>query len=497
MATAGVARRLAGCCAAVGPRRVRELPHTRANRAWLRRVLETNADAAPCRAPRWEEMRLNGMRWGVACALLALSSTMCAGQGTAKQRPLMRDFMGINGHTVLFKPDLYKQVCRVVRDYHPFDWDIGDDPAFATRFPFAKNMVNWEDVYGSWKKAGFTTDACVIFDNFDAKKWKDIPRDAFAYGYTFARFFGPSGTQKLVESIEIGNEPGLYDDATYRSIFEQMARGVRQGDPALKIATCAATPGKSTRYSKSLDCFKGLEASYDVINFHDYAMVEEWPTWRRSYPEDPKIKYLKEAQDVLDWRDKNAPGKPVWLTEFGWDASTKPAPATGDFSKWVGSTETEQARYLVRSFLVFAKMGLDRAYVFFFNDDDQPQLHGSSGLTRKFQPKPAFHAVAHQYRALGDYRFQRVVAEKPGELYLYEFRKGDDAKEGIWVAWSPTGSDRKADAALPAPPGPIARAERMPLKEGEAAKVEWSAAAAGGIRLSVEESPAYLWFREK
>jgi hypothetical protein len=28
-------------------------------------------------------------------------------------------------------------------------------------------MVNWETVYGSWVKEGFTVNPCVIFDNFD------------------------------------------------------------------------------------------------------------------------------------------------------------------------------------------------------------------------------------------------------------------------------------------------------------------------------------------
>ena len=30
-------------------------------------------------------------------------------------RPLMREFMGVNGHTVQFKPDLYAKVCGKVR----------------------------------------------------------------------------------------------------------------------------------------------------------------------------------------------------------------------------------------------------------------------------------------------------------------------------------------------------------------------------------------------
>jgi len=30
----------------------------------------------------------------------------------------------------------------------------------------------------------------------------------------------------------------------------------------------------------------------------------------------------------------------------------------------------------------------------FFNDKDEPQLHGASGITRNFKPKPSFHAIA-------------------------------------------------------------------------------------------------------
>ena len=40
------------------------------------------------------------------------------------------------------------------------------------------------------------------------------------------------------------------------------------------------------------------------------------------------------------------------MTEFGWDATTKPAPTTGTFSKWEGSTETQQAQWIVRAWLM-------------------------------------------------------------------------------------------------------------------------------------------------
>jgi serine/threonine-protein kinase ATR len=242
-------------------------------------------------------------------------------------------------------------------------------------------------------------------------------------------------------------------------------------------------------------CVQGLESLYDIVNMHTYAMAEEYPTWRRSYPEDPNIPYLKDVRAMMDWRDAHAKGKALWVTEFGWDASTKPAPKTGDFSKWVGSTETQQAQYLVRSFLVFAEMGVDRAYLFWFNDQDEPQLHGSSGITRNYQPKPAFYAVAHLYRTLGEYRFSRVVTKRTGDLYVYEFAHGTDPKARVWAVWSPTGSGREAAVSLPAPPGTIQKAERMPLREGAAEAVPWQSSAGNTLRLMVGESPVYLWFR--
>ena len=77
-----------------------------------------------------------------------------------------------------------------------------------------------------------------------------------------------------------------------------------------------------------------------------------------------------------------------------------------------------------------------------FDDKDEPQIHGSSGLTRQGRPKPAFHAVAHLKKTLGDYRFRRVVEEKPSRNFVYEYVHGDDPRRRIWAVWSPTGTGK-------------------------------------------------------
>ena len=227
-------------------------------------------------------------------------------------RPLMREFVGINGHTVQFKPELYAPVCRMVRDYHPVQWDLGTDTTEAAPFPFAKNRVDWSKVYGSWRKHEWNINASLMFESIKQKQWRDLEADARAYGNSFAREFGPSGSRKLVDSVEIGNEPGDWSDADYTRLFRAMAQGFRAGDPKLKIATCNLTTGKSGKYEKSVECIAKFPQLYDVLNVHTYAQLENWPTWRRSFPEDPKLpKYLQDVESLCRWRDTNAPGKPV------------------------------------------------------------------------------------------------------------------------------------------------------------------------------------------
>jgi len=412
-----------------------------------------------------------------------------------RQRPLLRDFLGLNVHTVKFRPALYAPVCRRLRDYHPMEWDFGKDSSKATQFPMTVNGVDWGQLYGSWTKAGYDIDACLMFDPIAAANWKDPGHNAEAYGQAFARYFGPSGANPPVSSVEIGNEPSKYSNEQYRAIFEGMARGLRAGDARLKIVTCAMMmTGKTDPWSKPMSAITGLEDLYDVLNIHSYPFKDKWPTWRRSYPEDPTIPYFKAIEDLIHWRDAHAPGKEVWLTEFGYDSSTKPAPAKGPWSKWVGVTDEQQAIYIVRSFLCLSAMDVDRAYLYFFNDEDEPQLHAASGITRHFQPKPSFYAMSHLYRALGDFRFVRTIAKTEGGLYCFEYGNPAVPAEHVYVAWSATEGGKSGAQLLPLGKNAagIHRAERLTLSKDEPLKVDFKLAP-GGISVEVGEAPVFLF----
>ncbi|MGV3617280.1 MAG: cellulase family glycosylhydrolase [Fimbriimonas sp.] len=434
---------------------------------------------------------------GIVAGLLAVGATGHAASPVQKKmKPLMRDFIGLNTHTTQFKTELYHPVTRLIRNYHPMAWDLADDdPNVPLKFPKTNNGLDWKTLYGDWRDKGFKTEASLQFESIPVDKWTDIPKVASAYGEAFARYFGPSGPNKLVEMAEIGNEPEKFSEEQYRSMFENMAKGMRKGDPKLLIAPCAVALGKWDKYSKDVALLKGLEPLYDVLNVHSYAFTEYYPTWHRAHPESAKTKYLTAIQEVIDWRNQNAKDKQIWLTEFGYDSTTKPNQKDGDFAKWVGVTDEEQARYIVRSYLVFSGMDMDRAYLFWFNDEDKPTLHASSGLTRDYKPKPSYHAVAHLMSTLGEYRFSKAVEKNPEGLYMYEYTPAKRGADRILVVWSATGAGKSSEVTLPKLSGRVTRAERMALKPGAAPDVTVKTRADGRVTLTVDESPVYLWVK--
>ena len=425
--------------------------------------------------------------------LLALAWTTASRAADPLARPRMSEFVGINGHTVQFRPKLYRPVAGLVRDYHPVEWDLGKATPVLPPFPQAKNGVDWNQVYGSWRLEHWNIDACLMFESIPRPQWQDIAADARAYGAAFAREFGPSGKRQLVDSVEIGNEPGKWDDADYTRMFRSLAAGLRAGDPKLKIVTCNLATGSSGDYEKTVTCVAETPELYDVLNIHSYPQLAGWPTWRRSFPEDPRLaRFLPDLAALCQWRDTHAPGKAVWLTEFGYDSSTKLPPPGGDAAKWVGVTDTQQAQWLVRSLLVLSALPLERAYVYFFNDEDQPGLHASSGLTRHFEPKPAFHALVHLQLVLGDFRFSRIVTNEPARLRVQEYRA--EGGRVVWAVWSPTGDGQAFAITLTGLPGKLVTAHLMPSAAGSAVGHPFSSEPSGSVSLRVGESPVYLLF---
>ncbi|MCG9894763.1 MAG: hypothetical protein MH204_04750 [Fimbriimonadaceae bacterium] len=421
-------------------------------------------------------------------ALLALAA---AAGVSEPPRPLMRDFIGINTHTVKFQPERYRTVASRVRNYHPAEWDLQKEPGVLPPWPKSKNGVDWDALYGGWKQAGWRTIASVMLESVPLSDWTRMEEQMEAYGEALARRFGPTAGNGHLEAVEIGNEPEAWDGPTYRRAFQAMSRGLQRGDPALPIATCAVAVGDWDRYSKDINLLLGLERSFDVLNIHTYAFAEHWPTWRRTHPEDPSTRFLSSVKEMAAWRDAHAPGRPIWVTEFGWDSTTRPRPTEGGMKDFVPNSDEDQARWLVRGFLAFASLPVDRAYMFWFDDDDEWGLHAASGLTRKGEPKPSFHAVSQLQSLLGNFRYAGMVVEEP-DARIARFT-GSEGRIA-WVAWSPTAGGKSKRVTVKSGLR-FLRSERFRMGPGEGLPVPITRRD-GEITLTLTEDPAYLFFAE-
>ncbi len=459
---------------------------------------------------------MRGSPYAVGLLCLLVVARLAAGEATAL--PLAQR-LGLNGH-FKFKPELYAPVCNLARNYHNIGWDV-QRPGDAITLPVAVNKVRWgKHVYDPWAAAGFEVDICLTFGRLGPQHadfpalWQGQADWCRAYGRELARQFGPTHGSGVCTSIEIGNEPGEpFDDALFRTVVMAMAAGIRDGDPAVRICTPTVHVAPANKYAKDLRVSFAdarILPLYDVINLHTYAQVPRRKgisPWTRSYPEDPAIAYLDAVDAAIAWRDGNAPEKAVWVTEFGYDACTPEAMSqrTGWAEKldWRGVSDLQQAQYLVRSVLAFARRPVERAYIYYFNDADQPSVHAAAGLTRHYRPKPAYHALVQFSALLGGCRFDRAVVERSGELCVYAFADLRDPQRQVWVAWSPTGTrtdrrdshePREADVRLDALPAVPARVVGMATGAGDAPEPAWRAAGAAAITLRVGESPCYIVF---
>ena len=129
-----------------------------------------------------------------------------------------------------------------------------------------------------------------MFDSIPPSAWRNLEADSAAYASAFAARFGPSARMPLVESVEIGNEPGNYSDAQYSSLLHSVAPRLRAADPKLRIATCNLTTGPSTAYAKSvaiLTADPAILPALDVLTLHTYAQAEPYPTWPAILPGGP------------------------------------------------------------------------------------------------------------------------------------------------------------------------------------------------------------------
>lgn len=446
--------------------------------------------------------------WKALCALTLLVPAAAVGDPCSSR--------GVNAH--LQSPDQLDAIRAVGFGWVRFDFNWNEmEPA--------KGQFNW----GPWDAAvdhavsqGLSVFATLAY----TPKWAAVdPGCTVCHIVPFAKVSDWTAFVTAVVSRYKGkvshwgmwNEPNL--KSFYLGTAEQYvsdilvpgAAAVKAADPGAKVlGPELAGLTKSSHWSGDegqcllgqcifngweVDLAKVLSAaggSIDVITHH-------------FYKEDPAGIYqaILDGEEGLGWKthsalreivDAHAPGKPVWLTEWGW--KTKPY---GQFAGSGGDSEEDQAAYVVETYerLTQVRMGtyagssndpwpaLEKLFVYDWHDGVSEGELWTFGLVRDDgSPKPVIAALtasfaAHQEGCGGNFPEgpPKGVVPKSSEAILVEGKPDGDI--GEWT-----------DAMLPlllTPPGDwVALSGGAPVSAMDLGARVYLGWAPGRLRLGVE-----------
>jgi hypothetical protein len=374
-----------------------------------------------------------------------------------------------------------------VREYHNWGWTEShqDQHKFNPSYP----GWDFDTYYKALKEAGVTVAPCLkssvdwLTPNRDHKplaKGLD-PTDPLSYKekasfmFQYAARYGARQVDRNLLKLAPGQEPrtGLgyvqyFEDwneqnadwmgrEAYFTPLEYAAmasanydghqgklgpgHGIKSADPEA-IAVMGGLAGLNLDYVQAMKLWSDYnrKGSFpaDVLNFHHYSrgMLSDGKTQIGISPEEDSLK--QKLQALVLYRDTHLPGKPVWLTEFGYDVhpqSVQRAPATGSFS-----AEERQAIWLIRSYLAIAAAGVDRAAMYMSRDADvvSAEKYASSGLTEKKQgrKKMSWYYLKSLYNLLGDTAFDQEIASGHPQVWCYKFKE-PGTNNAVYVLWSP------------------------------------------------------------
>ncbi len=366
----------------------------------------------------------------------------------------IKEMLGVDA-VVNDNPSEIAQVAGWVRDYHKWYWYEATQGTYS----WSTGWQQLDSFYGSLKAAGVK----VMPDVELAPAWASSngKTDGVPDATAHARYLGAlvSHYGDTIAAVENYNEP----DQTWLSVpfpADQFGAMTAQDYAAVKAANpnlplvLAGMAGPDTNYLTTANQAAG--GKFDVVNFHWYAQGDT--TLGGKSPEAGGLFAAIDA--VKSWRDANAPGKPVWMTEFGWDTFAQP---DGQKSK-IYAPEANAANYLLRAIFLTQGRGVDKGFAYIYRDPsgNATYLHDlylSSGLVTDNnetdgRKKPGWYYLATLKNVLGDYVLDRIVSNGPN-VYHYEYALPGTDKRAA-VLWARNGDrDNGYQTAYQAPAGTL------------------------------------------
>lgn len=310
------------------------------------------------------------------------------------------------------------------------------------------------------------------------------PVDADAFAKWCAFMAGRFG--RRVRAFEIWNEPQNFQfrkqyggDGTNAVWVSKFVELTRKADDAIRAVCPEASVAVTAEDVESLlerMLDLGIAKAHNLVSFHPYCHSQPRP--------EREMWFRDNGRALRDRAARHGGAKRFCVTEAGWTTYTgkmKYLEVAGGYPR---SSYAQQARYLVRMYLLSCQTGLDYACQYDLKDDgpERSYTEHNFGLVRQdYTPKPSLAAVAFMTRLVGDAEPCGDLSSDPEKTRLYLFKpRGAARSKEVLAAWSIEG-----DASVELPQGwekatamdLQGNAIPLPVKDG---------------RLQLTETPVYL-----
>jgi hypothetical protein len=202
--------------------------------------------------------------------------------------------------------------------------------------------------------------------------------------------------------------------------------GVKNADPSVTVVMGGMSTATTDYMRAMIDwCreFRGYRADgsvnlcWDVMNQHLYANdVQSSQSGGSTRGAAPELAGVGEqAAEFVKLARQYAGGMPVWITEAGYDINQgSPFRAIPIGRKSILET---QADWILRTSLLYSRVGIDRVFYFQAYDFDilNPTQFASMGLLNEIGKtrKPAADYLYQAKNLLGDYRYKETISKDP------------------------------------------------------------------------------------
>jgi hypothetical protein len=231
-----------------------------------------------------------------------------------------------------------------------------------------------------------------------------------------------------------------------------------------------------------------INLCFDVINYHLYSndntgWFGKFLNKKRGVA--PELTNEGPIADTfVNYAETLKKGFEVWLTESGYDlnkSSVQRAVAIGDKSELI-----TQADWVLRSSLLFARHGINRAAFYqLYDTDPNNGVFGSSGFVEGRVRRPVANYFIQTKNLMGNYIYETTINDDPlVDIYKYQNKK-------MYVLVVPDEKDRKENYELDLGKAKTARIHYlMPNREHSVHKD--MATKNGKLEIEVTETPIFI-----